>query len=430
MRTKSRTALSQAAQPRSPEELQAHICSVVGALHTSLKALMLNLWREIGSMRSDLRPGDLSAALRLDKTLAGRILRALRQRDPLTTAFHLPGTDGLRMLCKSAASKIGAESVAPVWDAVARYEEMVEDDVGGHSALQTLISGWLPEARRKDEQVGKQHIFKGMSLLFGFQMDVSVMAFCVQPGSKPGRADTVTIHGVRGIRRLRDGVSLPPLGYLTSRMDRATVPGEAVQTLAGEQLGRGMGPVLLTDYCSGPMPDFEATETKGDRREYVHQGNHLGSGSAISYYIAERHPNEAALYRSEASNLEILAAGMGSPAKVLQFDMFIRDDVWCGVEPGLSIYWTGRRGPVMDEELEARRRDRLDLHEMLARLGHGITRIHSSDVDNYAAMMRDVFAMLGWPGERFRGYRCRIQYPVVGTQIIVAFNLPRAPAEE
>ncbi len=414
-------------RPRSAEDLRDEVCAVVGGLQEAVGHVLADLGAAIPAIGTEPASGGLVSVLGLDKTLSGRLLRAVRQTDALAAGLHMPGPAGLRIFCKATHARLGRDAVKPLRDAIARYAVLLERDVGSDVTLHTLISGWLPEARRKAEQVSKQQVFKGMCQLFGFRSEASVMTYCVAPGAVPGRADMVTVHGLHGIRRLRDGVDLPALRYTGAETDRPAGSGGAIESLAGEPLTDSTGPVLLTEYCRGPRPEFRAARV-GESVQYTHHANHLGAGSAMSYYFAERMPNELALGSPESPSLETLSVSIGSPTRLLHLDLFIRDDVWSGVEPSLSIYWMGGTGVVTDEALQSRHKDRLDVHETLTSLGTGTTRIHSSEVDNYAPMIRDVFARLHWPGERFRGYRCRIQYPVVGSQIIVSFNLPPLPS--
>ncbi len=41
-----------------------------------------------------------------------------------------------------------------------------------------------------------------------------------------------------------------------------------------------------------------------------------------------------------------------------------------------------------------------------------------------AEMLKHVQETLGWDGERFRGYRTRIGYPIHGAQVTLAFRPP------
>ena len=46
----------------------------------------------------------------------------------------------------------------------------------------------------------------------------------------------------------------------------------------------------------------------------------------------------------------------------------------------------------------------------------------------YVEMARYAFARLGWDGEQFEVYRCRVEYPVMHSAVVIRFPLPVAPA--
>lgn len=50
----------------------------------------------------------------------------------------------------------------------------------------------------------------------------------------------------------------------------------------------------------------------------------------------------------------------------------------------------------------------------------------SADVPRYDEIVRHVFEELDWDPARFRGYRCRIDYPIYGSQVTMVFDPPEA----
>lgn len=90
----------------------------------------------------------------------------------------------------------------------------------------------------------------------------------------------------------------------------------------------------------------------------------------------------------------------------------------------MSLYRTGARGNLTDAY--DREFDRVDMIETIRLLGKGTDRIHTNDVENYAAMVRTVFEKVGWESEKFRVYRVRIDYPLLNAQILISFELPKA----
>ncbi len=45
----------------------------------------------------------------------------------------------------------------------------------------------------------------------------------------------------------------------------------------------------------------------------------------------------------------------------------------------------------------------------------------------YGEMAAYVFDRLGWDAEQFEVFRCRVEYPVMHSAVVVRFPLPEAP---
>ena len=71
--------------------------------------------------------------------------------------------------------------------------------------------------------------------------------------------------------------------------------------------------------------------------------------------------------------------------------------------------------------------DRIDLLESVWALGRGPSHFRAGQIPRYVDLVRHVFARFGWDGDRFQGYRCRVEYPIYGSQITLAFDSPGEP---
>lgn len=60
-------------------------------------------------------------------------------------------------------------------------------------------------------------------------------------------------------------------------------------------------------------------------------------------------------------------------------------------------------------------------------LGKGPSVMHTPDVPRYAEMIQYAFDRLGWDEARFDVYRCRVEYPVMPSSVVVRFDLPECP---
>ena len=71
--------------------------------------------------------------------------------------------------------------------------------------------------------------------------------------------------------------------------------------------------------------------------------------------------------------------------------------------------------------------DNVNLAPPVQNLGTGLRSVATRDIPDYHSMLDGVFQKAGWEAQRFRGYRCRIQYPVPLVSVTLWFDLPAAP---
>jgi hypothetical protein len=66
--------------------------------------------------------------------------------------------------------------------------------------------------------------------------------------------------------------------------------------------------------------------------------------------------------------------------------------------------------------------DRRDVLESIQDLGTQISRFRTREVARYPEMVRFICHKLGWDSKRFRGFRCRVDFPVYGYQLAMIFQ--------
>jgi hypothetical protein len=119
-----------------------------------------------------------------------------------------------------------------------------------------------------------------------------------------------------------------------------------------------------------------------------------------------------------------MAYGVDTPCRLFIFDALLHEDIFPAQHPTLTIYRTAgaiSTGPASRAEM-----DRLDVLESIQSLGQGIARFRSPDTPAYQDLLRYACEQRGWDSELLRGYRCRIEYPMYSSEIVMGFDL-RAP---
>lgn len=409
-----------ARSPSAPERrpvgagraLQQRIAEVGRDLGTSLGSVLAGLPEAAHG------PQRLASALGLDKVLTSRLLKLSRKREPLAVVWHAPGPEPLRRFLR-AARKQGSE-VAPGFAAVDAFESLIRTDVGDRGSLDALISAWLPEARAEFEIRRRQAAYKAMSQLKGVTARVELGAVLLHPSADGERIDVVWIMGRLGLERLRPGVSVR---FVTRRMAGADGPRKP-ETLTGVAV-EGLEGLRLDAFCDAPPGVLEVTRA-GDAVHYILGGDEFGPGSGVDLLIGEVNRAEmAARVPAGSGRKGYVFTEVGTPVRTLLFDVFVHADVYPDREPALHVYDAALEG-VADVNDPARDIDRVEVSDVLMPLGAGIERARIDELPAYHDLLVHAFDTLDWDAGAFRGYRCRMEYPLHGSQVAMAFDPPEA----
>ncbi|MBI5863028.1 MAG: hypothetical protein HZB38_00675 [Planctomycetes bacterium] len=363
-------------------------------------------------------PVTVARLLGVDKVLASRLLKAARNRDPVAVLQLMPGPDPLRRVLRAATRHAEAEVLANAQSAVTEFEDLIRREAGDRSALEAMLSAWLPESRREFELRRKQAAYRAMSQLRGASAKVSSATVFLHPSPDPKRLDVVWVFGLLGLQRLRPDVAVK---FATRRVTNKGGPPRRPETLDGVAVD-GLDGLRLTEFCSAPAVEIDVHRV-GEVVHYALGRNGFGPRSATDLVFAEVSRADMARFVPAGSGRRrYVFAEVSTPVETLVFDTLLHEDLLLG-EPSLHIYDTSFEG-VADVNDRSRDIDRLDLHESIQPLGAGLARFRTTDSSRHVDLLRLVCGKLGWDGDRFRGYRTRIEYPVYGTQVAMAFPAP------
>ena len=370
-------------------------------------------------------PVSLARAIGVDKVLASRVLRAAASRDPVAVLQMMPGPEPLRRLASAAGKKgVSSELVSDLNDAVNQFDELIRNEAGDRSGLDAILSAWLPDARAEFELRRKQAAFRAMSQLKGQAAETFVSTVFLHPSSDGEHLDVVWIIGLLGLQKLRPGSVVK---FATRRVSRA---GEDAPRRPGTLDGvsvDGFDGLRLDQFCSDPPARLHVSRA-GDVVHYTWAEEGFGPRSATDLVFAEVNHAELPRYvPAEKKRKRHVFAEITTPSKLLVFDAMVHEDVFAGADPSLYIYDTAFEG-IADVNDRGRDIDRLDLVESVQSLGKGINKFRIGEVPWYSELLKHVCAKLNWDGERLRAWRTRIDYPIYGSQVALAFDTIAPPA--
>ena len=391
-----------------------------------LKARIEDVGHELGKKIGDVLdaipygthgPAALARTIGIDKILAGRVLKAARNSDPMAVLYAAPGPEPLRRVLRAARKQgVSADLVSEAEVSVRRFASLIRVEAGDRSGLDAMLSAWLPAARSEFELRRKQTVFRGMSQLMGVAAEKHITTIVFNLSADGEHLDVLCLFAILGIQRLRSGCKVKFSSRRLTKDEQPRLP----RTIEGRAV-EGMEGLLLCDYCSQPLPRIEVQHT-GDVVHYMLAGDDFGPRSASDLVFTEFNPGEMPHRLPNAPTRKRHAsADVTTPAKVMVYDLILHQKVFPGASPQLHIYNTAFDG-VADVNNPDRDIDRLDLHETIQHMGTGIANFTNPEMPRYTDLLTHIWCKLGWNGAEFRGYRTRIEYPIFGTQVTMAFD--------
>lgn len=410
--------------PRRPISAKSRISTKSKPFESRIVDVGSDLARTFASVLDRIPPGGphrpqrLARSLGVNTVLTSRLLKAAQQRDPMAVAHMIPGPEPLRRLLRAAErKKVDAEVIREAREAVDRFEHLIDVEAGDRSSLDAIISGWLPDAREKVELIAKQSVFRGISQLLGTASELEHHTMIIHPGERAGgKADQACIVATRGLRRVRPG--------LVVKYDTIHA-AEPLLTITGRPV-EGLHDLLLEPFCSKPTPELQVSR-HGGRAQYTLSGDEVGVRSAVNLAHATLLKATKELHRApgDPPRKATMSIGIGAPSRVLIFDVLLHADAYPGRQPSLHLYQAMPYGAASPND-PSRDVDRLDVVQSIQPMGEGIGKFRAAENPDSLETLRFVCARLGWDGSRLRGYRCRVEYPIYGTEIVMAFELPEA----
>jgi hypothetical protein len=365
-------------------------------------------------------PKDLARRLKVHRTLASRLLGALRMSDPLAVVTNIPGKQGLDTILRAAEAIIGSEPVGEARMALDEFETLVEHGLGGREVLDIALGAWLPETREKHELSCKQQIYRGLSGLAGACADVTIDAGIRYPSEDGEHANLVMVYGLIGLRRLSPGRDIP-IGTLGMIPGVATPSGAVIQNLPGSS--DPDGPPIIAEFSSSPLPPIREIRL-GNYRQYLLPGEEIGNRSKVDIFTGLVVHNIAPLYRSTLAPPRRTGAAhmVEVPTKTILMDFFVEEQAAPLNNWQITVHRTGQRGGV-DPNDPIREIDRMECTESIQLLGRGTERFGALEVARYPEIIRYVCDKLGLNSSQLIGHRCRVQYPLPHVQYSMGFEL-------
>ena len=375
--------------------------------------------------RNARRAQQIAEVLRIDKNLAWRVLKVAHGADPFAAAQHIPGRAPFKTFLASAKRvSVPAAMLEDVTRAFDDFEELIRVHAGDRVSFQTMMTGCAKTGRGAPDLVNRRTAFRASSSIWGVQVKTQLAVALVQPGDDPHLIHLANVKGFFKLRQLRANAPLIIGTILCSDGDGVVRRSFTPRPIdpASEQI---QGISLLGEFCSQPLPKVRQVNVGGGFVHWQLLGNGIGDTAAITCVVGNVADNAASRYRDEHNPFGEASAIVCIPSEVVIVDFLIREDTFGPITPEAAVYGLlPGASPFPSTNPD---RHQLALDESVIYLGKGPSVLHTPDVPKYPDMARFIFDRLGWDGERFDVYRCRIEYPVVPSEVLIRHDMPDPP---
>lgn len=352
-----------------------------------------------------LGPIELARSLDIDKSLASRLMVALRAPDSLTALSQLPGTVPLRQFIRAVRDH-GADgrAIEAAERELRAFAQELQRTFGTRTALDAAIADALPQARQKQHESARQAVFRGLSLIKGISIDLVSITWLVHPSrERPGLVDSAVLAAFVGVRRLRP----------TARIRFGS---------AHERTGGG-GAALLEQFCR-PAGLSITPSREHDFSFYEIATGPIRRDAAADVFLTEFLPGMGGNSGPGRSERPLtFGDAVEHPYKRLALNMLVHEEVWPGCDFSVLAYDTTLRGVVRPPD-PSRESDRLPLDAAVVQTRATAAVLRSSPVPNFATILGHLAAPRGWDLERspWRLFTVEVPYPLYGSQVQLVLN--------
>lgn len=313
---------------RIPTDLET-AALLTRAVSHALAALL----RACGAHR---RGVDIERTLGVDRSLSWHLASALAADHPAEVLEHLPGKEGLEIVLK-AAGRAGAppalvDALRSASKALQDFQSRTAPDRQAMiSMLSELPGAGVPTLRAAEK--ARKAAFKANTAIFGVRAAVHVHIDAVWPVADGRSLGLATMHGWRGLVRLRPGTFIR-LG--ASKAQNAAGSGPMAKPLDPEAAGALHGLPVMSAFSTPHIPAFVAEPDRAGDRAVFLAGEGFGLSTATDLTVGESLVGVVSPFAKHAGERASLFARVHVPAAVLVQDCLVHrallEGAWKGRE--------------------------------------------------------------------------------------------------
>ncbi len=264
--------------------------------------------------------------------------------------------------------------------------------------------------------------FRAQGHIFGMKANAGFGCYIFHPGAGTELGDVVSIRGVAGLVQLRRHTSWHLSRARSSDSDEVEIdPPTTIEPLDPDSQASG-GAALMKSFCSRPLPRIRNVITPAGYTDTELVLDGLGRESAVTAVLGT--VQRGVVSRCIEEHTRRIDARLRVRTSVLSVmvDVLVFAGMFGEIRPRAHVLADHVR-----DSLTGRESDVLPLDASVKCLGRGPSVLYAPEIPRYQEMIQYAFSRLGWDGQRFDVYRCRVEYPVMPSSLMVHFDLPEKP---
>lgn len=372
------------------------------------------------------RPVRLMRRIGLDKSLASRLVQAVRAESDPQFLHLLPSPTGLRILIERSRNEPAAADFLPAVErAVDAFAALLDALPGGRQALDARLGEDLSSIRERREHMARQASFKAVSFLFGHYCETLSTAMFLFPSADGQRVDAVEVHRRLGLRRITPGTPLPLIS-LHAKPDASGAPGDLLQVRpidggpAGADSALDAHRYFVTEGSSLPLPLLEVEREDGSSTFLL---GPLSPEPLPARLTTAMRINGVEPLHPDQAYLTVRNYMLHTPCQRLVREIYLADGLWPDALPHIGFYLPGASGTLLKPPPPGvPHYRRLHLSAPIEQLPAGPAMSPLTGVSDHASVLAAVLRRAGLGELRFRGWRCQTPYPVPLVEMQLGFR--------
>lgn len=391
------------------------------AVH-GLRRAFADVLASLGADASE--PQEISRRFGLDKTLAWRIARVIREDDAWEAVQHIPRRPSVRLFI-TAMAKHGASAdlVDSVWQALDQFERFVEVHSGDRETLEAMVSAAAKRSAGKRLEMFRKTGFQSNSALWGVQAKSQISIHIMMPQrDNDEMLSMATMCGLVDFRRLRP--SVPWTVASLSQWDEPGVPDSLQRVVAIDPAVRTGEPPLVRRFCSDMLPTIRAVEERRDLVRFMLDEAPVGNTGAATVVMGWAFTTPVSKYQAHPGEMGEHGVMMCTPVESVVHDLFIHRSLKFAFNPTAHVYSQLPGGPTYPGS--GRLAGLLPVPGEVVDLGAGPPDTTTPEVPRYREMFDFAVTQMGHTMNDFQGYRFRIRYaPIPALAVLRHALLPK-----